>query len=262
MNEAKKSAGGGVAPLCGVKMTYWRYDNEQAEEARKDPLKELRSPLFLSHTISGGIHSNRPPPTYQSINQSSSIYLRSDEMLEYFSWKKFKAHKGTSSAKEAEASSSTSGADATVGTPAQPQPQLQVPEGPQPVLSYHDEQFLCEQLESADEPPVVILEGSSGTTTPRPSPLPTLVAETPPVGRDLEAEKGKEKGKGEWATGIKGRFGELRRTVSSAAERRRRTKPKSPGLEGDQKGKGKEKKEQKSRGLIIPHTKSSAGQLN
>lgn len=136
-------------------------------------------------------------------------------MLEYFTWKKIKAHKEAA----ASATASTSTAAETV------------PAGPQEVLSNSDEAFLRQQLEGADEP-VVILSGGgdSGSTTPGASPLPPATpAPTPIEGRSATTT-------GEWsAVGLKNRFGELRRAVSSAAERRK--KGKTPV---DVKGKGKE----------------------
>lgn len=147
-------------------------------------------------------------------------------MLEYFTWKKIKAHK---EAAAASAAASTSTAAETV------------PAGPQEVLSNIDEAFLRQQLESADEP-VVILSGGgdSGATTPGVSPLtPATPAPTPVEGRSATTT-------GEWsAAGLKSRFGELRRTVSSAAERRK--KGKTPV---DVKGKGKEPEILKVENLI------------
>ncbi|KAI5837440.1 hypothetical protein DFP73DRAFT_568096 [Morchella snyderi] len=138
-------------------------------------------------------------------------------MLEYFAWKKIKAHK------EAAAASAAASTNKTPET---------VSAGPQEVLSNSDEAFLRQQLESTDDEPVVILSGGgdSGATTPGVSPLPPATpAPTPAEGRPATTT-------GEWSTaGLKNRFGELRRTVSSAAERRKKGKTLV-----DVKGKGKE----------------------
>lgn len=174
-------------------------------------------------------------------------------MLEYFSWKKIKANRDAAAAKEAETpKSATETAVPAAAAINKPVFQSQN-EGPQPILSHRDEEFLREQIENVDEPPIVILEGDSGATTPRPSDLPTPAAETPPTNegiKDAEEGKGKEKEKekGDWTSGIKNRFGDLRRTVSNATERKK-TKPKSPGPSKEEKGKGKEKqKEEKPEG--------------
>lgn len=148
-------------------------------------------------------------------------------MLQYFSWKKFRTHKDAAAAKETAASESAAGTGAVSKTAAQ----SQKPEGPQPVISHHDEAILCKHLENVDEERIVILEGSSGTTTPRPG-----VLSTPTAGALSEA---KDAEKGEWVAGFKSRLGGLRRTVSSAAQGRR-VKPKSPGPSTEEKGKWKE----------------------
>lgn len=140
-------------------------------------------------------------------------------MLEYFTWKKIKAHKEAAAASAA--ASNTSAAAETVST------------GPQEVLSNSDEAFIQQQLEKADDEPVVIFsgEGDSGATTPGVSPLPPAPtpAPTPVDGKATTVI-------GEWsAAGLKNRFGELRRTVSSAADRKKKGK-----ASADEKGKGKE----------------------
>lgn len=148
-------------------------------------------------------------------------------MLEFFTWKKVKGHKDATTA-EASASSAETKA---------------VPSGPQPVLSQHDEAFLREQLESADDEPVVILSGDSGASTPVPSPLPTPV----PAQAPAPVTEGKV-ATAEWTAGIKSRFGDLRRSVSSAADRRK--KGKSPGPEKEEKEKEKGKGEGKGKGTL------------
>lgn len=152
-------------------------------------------------------------------------------MLQYFSWKKIRAHKEAAAAKEAAASESAAGTGAAVAISSPAVAQSQNLEGPQPVISHHDEAILCKHLENVDEERIVILEGSSGATTPRPGAL-----ATPIVATNTEAKDGE---KGEWVAGIKNRFGDLRRTVSSAAQSRR-AKPKSPGPSKEEKGKWKE----------------------
>lgn len=152
-------------------------------------------------------------------------------MLQYFSWKKIRAHKEAAAAKEAAASESAAGTGAAVAINSPAVAQSQNLEGPQPVISHHDEAILCKHLENVDEERIVILEGSSGATTPRPGAL-----ATPIVATNAEAKDGE---KGEWVAGIKNRFGDLRRTVSSAAQSRR-AKPKSPGPSKEEKGKWKE----------------------
>lgn len=133
-------------------------------------------------------------------------------MLQYFSWKKIRAHKEAAAAKEAAAVAVN-----------KPIAQSQNLESPQPVISHHDEAILSKYLENVDDERIVILEGSSGATTPQPA--------TNAEAKDAE--------KGEWVAGIKNRFGDLRRTVSSAAQSRR-GKPKSPGPSKEEKGKWKE----------------------
>lgn len=145
------------------------------------------------------------------------------KMLQYFSWKKIRGHK---EAKEAAVSES---AAVAVNKPV-----AQVLEGPQPVISHHDEAILCKHLENVDEERIVILEGSSGATTPRP-----VVASTQAVGALSTNAEAKDAEKGEWVAGFKSRLGGLRRTVSSAAQGRR-AKPKSPGPSTEEKGKWKE----------------------
>lgn len=162
-------------------------------------------------------------------------------MLEYFSWKKIKANRDAAAAKEAESSKAAAGKTSSAVS-AGNKSQSQNLEGPQLVLSHRDEAFLREQLERADESPIVIFEGDSGATTPQPSPLPTPAVETPSTSsgvKDAEEGKGKEKEKGDWTAGIKNRFGDLKRTVSNATDKRR-TKSKSPGPSKEEKGKGKE----------------------
>lgn len=147
-------------------------------------------------------------------------------MLQYFSWKKIRGHK---EAKEAAVSESAAGPAVAVNKPV-----AQVLEGPQPVISHRDEAFLCKHLENVDEERIVILEGSSGATTPRP-----VVASTQAIGAFSTNAEVKDAEKGEWVAGFKSRLGGLRRTVSSAAQGRR-AKPKSPGPSTEEKGKWKE----------------------
>lgn len=148
------------------------------------------------------------------------------KMLQYFSWKKIRGHK---EAKEAAVSESVAGPDVAVNKPV-----TQVLEGPQPVISHHDEAILRKHLENVDEERVVILEGSSGATTPRP-----VAASTQAIGTLSTNAEAKDAEKGEWVAGFKSRLGGLRRTVSSAAQGRR-AKPKSPGPSTEEKGKWKE----------------------
>lgn len=179
-------------------------------------------------------------------------------MLQYFSWKKIKAYREAAAAKEAAASESAAGTGAAVAVNSPAVAQSQNLEGPQPVISHHDEAIFCKHLENVDDERIVILEGSSGATTPRPE-----VLATPTVATNAEAKDGE---KGEWVAGIKNRFGDLRRTVSSAAQSRR-AKPKSLGPSKEEKGKWKEEpteekvekvekvkqKEPKSEGCRSPH---------
>lgn len=151
-------------------------------------------------------------------------------MLQYFSWKKIRGHKEAAAAKEAATSESAAGTGAAVAVN---KPVAQVLEGPQPVISHHDEAIIYKHLENVDEERIVILEGSSGATTPRPG-----VASMQATGTLSTNAETKDAEKGEWAAGFKNRFGDLRRTVSSAAQGRR-AKPKSPGPSTEEKGKWK-----------------------
>lgn len=151
-------------------------------------------------------------------------------MLQYFSWKKIRTHKDAAAAKGA-ASSESAAETAAANKPAA---QSQKLEGPQPVISHHDEAILYKHLENVDEERIVILEGSSGATTPRPGSLPMPGAEA------LATNAGvKDVEEGKWAAGFRNRFGDLRRTVSSAAQSRR-PKSKNLGPSKEEKGKWKE----------------------
>jgi len=113
-----------------------------------------------------------------------------------------------------------------------------------PVLSPLDEKFLQSRLEeSEEEPPVVILEGNSGATTPKAEIAEPEKKEEKKEEKELtEEEKVKKKNRtDEWKNELQTRWTGLRRTVSSAAEKRRaKSKSKSPGPSKKDKGKGKE----------------------
>ena len=146
-------------------------------------------------------------------------------MLEYLPWKKH-ARKDTASA------------DST---------------SPQPVLSKHDEEFLKKTL--GEDAPVVLLDGKAASTgvdvdKPQEAGDETKVKEKEKEkDKDKEKEKVKEKEKekdkekdkdkaAEWKEGIRHRWEGLRRSASSAVDKRRNSKGSGPSKE--EKGKWKE----------------------
>lgn len=181
-------------------------------------------------------------------------------MLEYLPWKK-KAKEPTAVSavlthNEAVEKPTTTTATATTATTTT----TAAPESPRPVLSHHDEEFLKKTLEDTDDQPVVILQGSGSTTpsiSPSVAPLATPPSETPPSETPAVANesdgaevKGKNKKKekeekaAEWKEGIRNRWEGLRRSASSAVDKR---KGKGKVEEGDVKGNGKGKEREKER---------------
>jgi len=173
-------------------------------------------------------------------------------MLEYLPWKKKAKEPTTVSAvlthNEA-VEGPTTISTATTATTA-------TPESPKPVLSHNDEEFLKKTLEDTDDQPVVILQGSE-STTPSISPSVALLA-TPPSGTPAAANKsdgaevkGKSKKKkekeekaAEWKEEIRNRWEGLRRSASSAVDKR---KGKGKVEEGDVKRSRKGKEREKER---------------
>jgi len=184
-------------------------------------------------------------------------------MLEYLPWKK-KAKEPTAGSavlthNEAVENPTTTGITSTTTSTAAT---TATPESPKPVLSHHDEEFLKKTLEDTDDQPVVILQGS-GSTTPSISPSVAPLA-TPPSGTSAAANKsdgaevkGKSKKKekedkaAEWKEGIRNRWEGLRRSASSAVDKRR---GKGKAEEGDVKGSGKGKEKERlevEEGLLL-----------
>jgi len=178
-------------------------------------------------------------------------------MLEYLPWKK--------KAKEPTAVSAVLTHNEAVEKPTTPTPTATAttatttttatPESPRPVLSHHDEEFLKKTLEDTDDQPVVILQGSGSTTpsiSPSVAPLATPPSETQAVANESDGAevKGKSKKKekeekaAEWKEGIRNRWEGLRRSASSAVDKR---KGRGKVEEGDVKGNGKGKEGEKER---------------
>ncbi|KAG0633741.1 hypothetical protein HOY80DRAFT_1103220 [Tuber brumale] len=167
-------------------------------------------------------------------------------MLEYLPWrKKVKEPPAVSAVlthNEAVGKSATTTTAAT---------RTATPESPKPVLSHHDEEFLKKSLEDTDDQPVVILEGS-GSTTPSIAPLATSAPETPATANtsdDAEVKikskkKKKEEKAAEWKEEIRNRWEGLRRSASSAVDKRK------------EKGKGKER-EKVEEGLEVKEEEKS-----
>ncbi|PWW76817.1 hypothetical protein C7212DRAFT_279870 [Tuber magnatum] len=165
-------------------------------------------------------------------------------MLEYLPWRKM--------AKVPTAASTVLTHNEAVGKPTTTAATTATPESPKPVLSHHDEEFLKKTLEDADDQPVVILEGS-GTTTPGISPsiaAPALESPAAVTASDDAEVKGKNRKKekkekaAEWKEGIRNRWEGLRRSASSAVDKRR---GKGKAEEGDAKGKGKEREREREK---------------
>ncbi|KAA8908205.1 hypothetical protein FN846DRAFT_898610 [Sphaerosporella brunnea] len=116
---------------------------------------------------------------------------------------------------------------------------------PEPILNPDDEHFLQSQLEATDEPTVIFpgSEATSGTVTP-------AVAE---AAAEAEAETAQEKAKEkeEWKDLLATRWDGLKRSVSSAADKRKQKateetakKEEKKKLKEKEKEKEKKKKEQ------------------
>ena len=121
-----------------------------------------------------------------------------------------------------------------------------------PVLSPSDEKFLESALEEADDETHVILPGSettTGTVTPAES-----AAVASAVGEAAEEAEKEAKREGEWREALTTRWEGLRRSVTSAAEKRH-FKTKSP----DVKGKGKEKEEVPEEAMEAAKAKEGKG---
>ncbi|PUU81644.1 hypothetical protein B9Z19DRAFT_1190955 [Tuber borchii] len=190
-------------------------------------------------------------------------------MLEYLPWKK-KAKEPTAVSavlthSEAVEKPTTTTAAATTATTTT----TTTPESPRPVLSHHDEEFLKKTLEDTDDQPVVILQGSGSTTpsiSPSVAPLATPPSETPAVASESDGAevKGKNKKKekeekaAEWKEGIRNRWEGLRRSASSAVDKR---KGKGKVEEGDVKGDGKGKEREKDKLEVKEEEKSEEDEL-
>jgi hypothetical protein len=104
---------------------------------------------------------------------------------------------------------------------------------PEPVLNADDESFLQSQLDASDEPAVIFpgSEATSGTVTP-------AVAD---AAAEAEKETAKEK---EWKDVLATRWDGLKRSVSSAADRRK-AKAAEDAAKKEEKKKLKEKEKEK-----------------
>jgi hypothetical protein len=105
---------------------------------------------------------------------------------------------------------------------------------PEPVLNADDESFLQSQLDASDEPAFIFpgSEATSGTVTP-------AVAE---AAAEAEKETAKEK---EWKDVLATRWEGLKRTVSSAADKRK-AKAAEDAAQKEEKKKLKEKGKEKA----------------
>ena len=171
-------------------------------------------------------------------------------MLEYLPWKK-KAKEPTAVSavlthnEAVEGPTTISTTTATTATP----------ESPKPVLSHNDEEFLKKTLEDTDDQPVVILQGSESTTpsiSPSVAPLATPPSGTPATankndgaevkGKSKKKKKEKEEKAAEWKEEIRNRWEGLRRSASSAVDKRKgKVKVEEGDVKGSRKGKEREK---------------------